>query len=74
MGEIILTMQVSLDGIVSDEHLWMTLSREILEDYLDYYQTIDTIIVGRNSYGSLAEYWSRRRTHPMHWSRPLPKR
>ncbi|MET3549763.1 dihydrofolate reductase [Paenibacillus favisporus] len=57
MGEIILTMQVSLDGIVSDEHLWMTLSREILEDYLDYYQTIDTIIVGRNSYGSLAEYW-----------------
>lgn len=57
MGEIMLTMQVSLDGIVSDEHLWMTLSREILEDYLDYYQTIDTIIVGRNSYGSLAEYW-----------------
>lgn len=57
MGEIILTMQVSLDGIVSDEHLWMTLSREILEDYLDYYQTIDTIIVGKNSYASLAEYW-----------------
>ncbi|WP_145945829.1 dihydrofolate reductase family protein [Paenibacillus sp. Y412MC10] len=57
MGEIILTMQVSLDGIVSDEHLWMTLSEEILKDYLDYYQTIDTIIVGRNSYASLAEYW-----------------
>ncbi|WP_152404518.1 dihydrofolate reductase family protein [Paenibacillus cellulositrophicus] len=57
MGEIILTMQVSLVGIVSDEHLWMTLSEEILKDYLYYYQTIDTIIVGKNSYASLAEYW-----------------
>ncbi|GIO29554.1 MULTISPECIES: dihydrofolate reductase family protein [Paenibacillus] len=57
MGEIVLTMQVSLDGIVSDEHKWMTLSEEIFEDYLEYYKTVDTIIVGRNTYASLADYW-----------------
>jgi len=57
MGEIILTMQMSLDGIVSDEHKWMTLSEEIFEDYLEYYKTVDTIIVGRNTYASLADHW-----------------
>ncbi|UFJ41723.1 dihydrofolate reductase family protein [Brevibacillus humidisoli] len=57
MGNIVLTMQISLDGIVSDEDQWMTLSEEILQDYLEYYQTVDTIIVGSNSYSSLARYW-----------------
>ncbi|MDU5947736.1 MAG: hypothetical protein E6Z15_11790 [Paenibacillus macerans] len=52
-----LTMQLSLDSVVSDEHLWMMLSEEILEDYLEYYNTVDTIMVGKNSYASLAEYW-----------------
>ncbi|UUZ83867.1 dihydrofolate reductase family protein [Paenibacillus sp. P26] len=57
MGNVILTMQISLDGIVSDEHLWMTLSEEILSDYLEYYNTVDTIVVGSHSYASLAQYW-----------------
>ncbi|MFF3923623.1 hypothetical protein [Paenibacillus lactis] len=57
MGDVILTMQLSLDGVVSDENQWMTLSEEIFEDYLDYYNTVDTIIVGRNSYASLAQHW-----------------
>ena len=59
MGEIVLSMQVSLDGVVSDEHKWMTLSEEIFEDYLEYYKTVDTIIVGRNTYASLADHWQR---------------
>lgn len=59
MGSITLTMQLSLDGIVSDEYRWMTLSEEILEDYLEYYKTVDTIIVGRNTYASLAQYWQK---------------
>ncbi|MGG4035927.1 dihydrofolate reductase family protein [Paenibacillus cisolokensis] len=50
-------MQLSLDGGVSDESRWMMLSEEILEDYLAYYDTVDTIVVGRNSYASLAQYW-----------------
>ncbi|WP_339321054.1 dihydrofolate reductase family protein [Paenibacillus sp. FSL W8-0194] len=57
MGEIVLTMQMSLDGVVSEEHKWMTLSEEIFEDYLEYYKTVDTIIVGRNTYASLADHW-----------------
>lgn len=57
MGNIILTMQMSLDGVVSGEDRWMTLSEEIFEDYLEYYNSVDTIIVGRNSYASLAQHW-----------------
>ncbi|WP_248925008.1 dihydrofolate reductase family protein [Paenibacillus hamazuiensis] len=57
MGNIVLTMQLSLDGVVSDEYRWMSLCEEIFEDYLEYYNTVDTIIVGRNSYASLAGHW-----------------
>lgn len=57
MRKIVLYMQISLDGIVSDVDEWMTFSDEILEDALEYYQTLDTIVVGSNSYPSLAEYW-----------------
>ncbi|ACX64983.1 hypothetical protein GYMC10_2712 [Paenibacillus sp. Y412MC10] len=57
MGRIILTMQTTMDGIVSNEDQWMTLNEEIFEDYLEYYNTIDTIIIGSNSYSSLAQHW-----------------
>ncbi|TNJ67247.1 deaminase [Paenibacillus hemerocallicola] len=57
MGKIILTMQMSLDGIVSNEDRWMSLSDEILEDYYEYYDTLDTIVVGGNTYASMAQYW-----------------
>lgn len=35
MGKIILTMQTTMDGIVSNEDQWMTLNEEIFEDYLN---------------------------------------
>lgn len=57
MGKIILTMQISLDGIVSDVDEWMSLSDEIVEASLAYYQTLDAIIIGGRTYPSLAEYW-----------------
>lgn len=57
MGDIIITMQMSLDGVVSQEDRWMSLSDEILEDYLAYYQTVDALVVGGNTYAGLAEYW-----------------
>lgn len=57
MGQIIVTMQISLDGIVSHEDRWMTMSDEILEDYLAYYQSVDAIVVGGNTYADLAQYW-----------------
>lgn len=57
MGKIILTMQMSLDGVVSNEAEWMTFSDEMLEDYRHYYDTVDAIVVGRHTYASMAEYW-----------------
>jgi dihydrofolate reductase len=57
MRKIILTMQISLDGIVSDVDQWMTLNDEIIEDSLEYYHTLDAIVIGGNTYPSLAEYW-----------------
>jgi dihydrofolate reductase len=57
MRKIILTMQISLDGIVSDVDQWMTLNDEIIEDSLEYYHTLYAIVVGGNTYPSLAAYW-----------------
>jgi len=57
MGEIFITMQMSLDGIVSQEDRWMSLSDEILEDYLAYYKTVDALAVGANTYAGHAQYW-----------------
>jgi dihydrofolate reductase len=57
MRKIILYIQISLDGVVSDPEQWMTLSDEILADALEYYDTLDAIIVGSKTYPSLAEYW-----------------
>jgi hypothetical protein len=50
-------MQISLDGVVSDSEHWITLIDEILADALEYYDTLDAILVGSKSYPSLAEYW-----------------
>lgn len=57
MGEIIITMQMSLDGVVSQEDRWMSLSDEILEDYLTYYKTVGALVIGGNTYEGLAQYW-----------------
>jgi dihydrofolate reductase len=57
MGEIIVTMQISLDGVVSDPERWMTLSDEILEDHLAYYRTVDAVVFGGRTSDGLAQYW-----------------
>lgn len=58
MRKIILTMQRSLDGVASDVDQWMTtLSDEIVEDSLAFYDTLDAIVIGGNSYPGLAAYW-----------------
>lgn len=57
MSKVILTMQTSLDGVVSDVEQWMTVSDEIIEDSLEFYDTLDSIIIGGNTYPSLVEYW-----------------
>ncbi|WP_274364998.1 dihydrofolate reductase family protein [Paenibacillus thermotolerans] len=57
MGKVILTMHMSLDGIVTNEDQWMNFSDEMLEEYVEYYKGIDRIVVGGNTYAQLAEYW-----------------
>ncbi|MGA0555859.1 dihydrofolate reductase family protein [Larkinella sp. VNQ87] len=57
MRKIILSLQISLDGVASEPENWMTLSDEILEAAIAYYDTLDAIIVGGNTYFGLGEYW-----------------
>ncbi|MBB6695249.1 dihydrofolate reductase family protein [Cohnella xylanilytica] len=57
MGKAVLTMHASLDGIVTGEERWMTMSDEILGEYLGYYDGVDRIVVGSRTYAELAGYW-----------------
>jgi Dihydrofolate reductase len=57
IGKTVLTMHMSLDSVVTNEDQWMKLSDEILKEYVDYYNKIDRIVVGGNTYAQLAEYW-----------------
>jgi len=59
MRKITLKFQVSLDGVVSNADRWMYITDEVLEDSIEYYENLDAIIVGGNSYLPLAEYWQK---------------
>lgn len=50
MRKVILKMQISLDGVVSGQGEWMSFSDSIVSDAMDYYETLDTIIVGSKFY------------------------
>lgn len=57
MRKIILKMQISLDGVVSGEGEWMSFSDSIVSDVLEYYDNLDTIIIGSKFYSFLSDYW-----------------
>jgi dihydrofolate reductase len=57
MRKVILKMQISLDGVVSGQGEWMSFSDSIVSDAMDYYETLDTIIVGSKFYHYLSGYW-----------------
>lgn len=62
--KIKLHMHSTLNGIVSRvEDGWATINEEILKDSLEYYNTIDTIIGGKNSYIGLTKYWENAELH-----------
>lgn len=58
MRKITLYMQSSVDGIVSDPDRWANISDEILEDALQMYENIGTVVFGGRSYPSMAQYWT----------------
>lgn len=57
MRKVILKLQISLDGVVSNTEQWMTIGKDILTDAIDYYKTLDTVIIGSNFYPFLSDYW-----------------
>ena len=59
MRKVILNMQISLDGVVSDPERWMTLSDDIIEDRIEYYRTLDSVVFGSHTFPSLAVYWQK---------------
>jgi Dihydrofolate reductase len=59
MRKITLWMQLSLDGVATNPDQWGTFTDEMLLDAIAYYETIDTVIIGHNSYAALAAYWQR---------------
>lgn len=58
MRKITLYMQSSVDGIVSDPDRWANISDEILEDALQMYDNVGTVVFGGRSYPSMADYWT----------------
>lgn len=59
MGKIILSFQISLDGVVSDVDEWMSFSDDILKDAIDYYNDIDAAIFGGGTYTFMSDYWQK---------------
>ncbi|PHN04772.1 dihydrofolate reductase family protein [Flavilitoribacter nigricans] len=58
MGKVIIHLHMSLDQVVSDPENWMVeFSDDVLKAAMDYYDTLDTVIFGSNTYPGLAEYW-----------------
>lgn len=57
MRKIILTMQMSLDGVVSDVDRWMDMCDDIVQDSFALYDSLDMVIFGGRTYPSMAEYW-----------------
>src|SRR4030095_1062562 len=57
MRKVILYLQMSLDGVVSESDQWMSFSDDILTDAIDYYKALDTVIFGSNTYPFLSRYW-----------------
>ncbi|WJH36544.1 dihydrofolate reductase family protein [Paenibacillus sp. CC-CFT747] len=57
MRKVNLYLHMSLDGVVTDLDRWMDYSEEMLLDAYDYYKTVDTIIMGGQTYASMAGYW-----------------
>ena len=48
---------MSLDNVVSDPDQWMLMSDDILKAATDYYDQLDTVLFGSQTYPFLADYW-----------------
>jgi dihydrofolate reductase len=57
MRNVILYFHMSLDNVVSDPDKWMLMNDDILKSAIQYYEQLDTVIFGSNTYPFMADYW-----------------
>ncbi len=57
MRKVILYFHMSLDNVVSDSDKWMLMNDDILKSAIQYYEQLDTVIFGSNTYPFMADYW-----------------
>lgn len=50
---------MSLDNVVSDSDKWMLMNDDILKSAIKYYEQLDTVIFGSQTYPFMADYWPR---------------
>lgn len=58
MSRIILHTTMTLDGVVSDVEKWAHITDEIIDDAYTYYQKIDALLFGGNTFDGMAGYWT----------------
>lgn len=49
---------MTLDGVVSDPQNWANITDEILQDGIDYYNSVDISVFGSRTYPGMVEYWT----------------
>ena len=58
MGRVILHATMTFDGVVSDVEKWANITDEIIDDAYDYYQKVDALLFGGNTFDGMAGYWT----------------
>jgi len=62
MRKIFLHFAVTADGMVSNVERWVSFTDEAMKDGSAWHDTVDAIILGKNNYAPLAEYWQNAET------------
>jgi len=62
MRKIFLHFAITADGMVSNVEQWVSFTDEAMKDGSAWHDTVDAIILGKNNYAPLAEYWQNAET------------
>ena len=59
MRKVILHMNMALDGVVSDVEKWADINSAVLDESIDRYKRLDTVIFGGATFPGMAGYWQK---------------
>ena len=59
MRKVILHMNMSLDGVVSDVEKWADINSSAMDESIERYTKLDTVIFGGATFPGMAEYWQK---------------